>query len=50
LKREDRLIRVPIIKSVVGADLAIVSDSEKNICREIEENLKKEEISKRDEW
>ena len=50
LRREDRLVRVPIIKTAAGADLAIVSDSEKNIYREIEENLRKEEISKRDEW
>jgi len=50
LKREDRLVRVPIIKSVAGADLAIVSDSQKNIYREIEEEMKKESFSKRDHW
>jgi len=50
LRKKDRLIKVPIIKRVAGADLAIVSDSEKRIYREIEENMKKEATSKRDEW
>jgi hypothetical protein len=48
--REDRLIKVPIVKSIAGTNLAVVSDSEKGIYREIEENMKKELISKRDEW
>ena len=50
MKKEDRLISVPIVKSVAGADLTIVSESQKNIYREIEEIKKKENISKRDEW
>jgi hypothetical protein len=50
LKREDRRVRVPIIRRVAGADLEIVTDSEKNIYREIEENMKEEEISRRDDW
>lgn len=50
LRREDRLIKVPIINSVAGADLAIVSDTEKNIYREIEEDMKKESFSRRDNW
>jgi len=50
LKREDRLIELPIVKSVAGADLVVVSDSQKSIYREIEENTKKEAISTRDEW
>ena len=48
--REDRLIRVPIVKSIAGTDLAIASDSEKGIYHEMEESIKKELISKRDEW
>ena len=48
--REERLIEVPIIKSIAGIDLAIVSDSEKNIYRKIEKNRKKELVGKRDEW
>ena len=50
LKREDRLVKVPIVKNVAGADLEIVSDSQKNIYREIEEEMKKESFSKRDHW
>ncbi len=50
LKREDRLINVPIVKSVAGADLTIVSDAERNIYREIEEEMKKGSVSKRDYW
>jgi hypothetical protein len=50
LRREDRLIKIPIVKSVAGADLAVVSDAEKDIYREMEENRKKELISRRDEW
>jgi hypothetical protein len=50
LKREDRLVRVPFVKSSAGADLAIISDSEKNIYREIEKEMKRESDSKRDYW
>ena len=50
LRREDRLIKIPIVKSIAGTNLAIASDSEKNIYREIEESIKKELISKRDAW
>jgi hypothetical protein len=50
LKREDRLIKVPIVKSVAGADLVIISDSEKSIYREIEDEMKKESNNKRDYW
>jgi hypothetical protein len=50
LRREDRLIKVPIIKNVAGADLAIISDTEKNIYREIEKEMKEESVSRRDNW
>jgi hypothetical protein len=50
MKKEDRLILVPSVKSVAGADLTVVSESQKNIYRQIEEIKKKENISKRDEW
>jgi hypothetical protein len=49
-KREDRLVRVPIVRSARGVDLAVLLDSDKNIYREIQENMKREEFSKRDEW
>jgi len=50
LKREDRLIRVPIIKSITGADLTIISDVEKNIYHEINEEMKRDSDSRRDYW
>lgn len=50
LKRDDRLIKIPIIKSVVGAGLVVVSESEKSIYREIEEEMKRDSLSRRDNW
>ena len=48
--RESRLVKVPILKSVAGTDLTVVSESEKDIYREIEKTMKREHISKRDDW
>ena len=48
--REERLVNIPTVKSVVGEDLVVVSPAEKTIYREIEQDLKKESISKRDDW
>jgi hypothetical protein len=48
--REERLVKIPSVKSVAGSDLAVVSSSAKNIYREIEKDQKQEAISKRDEW
>jgi hypothetical protein len=50
VRREDRLIKIPIMKTIAGADVSIVLDSEKEIYRKMEENMKKETVSKRDEW
>jgi hypothetical protein len=50
VKREDRLIRVPILKKAEGTGLDIVSDTDKNIYREIEEEMKKESENRRDYW
>ena len=50
LRREDKLIKVPTVKSVAGKDLVVVSESEKNIYREIDENIRKEAVSKRGHW
>lgn len=50
INKEDRLIRVPIVKSIAGTDIAVVLDADKGIYREIEETAKKEVVSKRDEW
>ncbi len=49
-RKEDRLIRVPIVKSVAGADLAIASSSDNRIFREIGEKVKKETVGTRDYW
>ena len=48
--RADRLVKIPTVKSVPGTDLTVVSSTAKNIYREIEQDLKKESVSKRDEW
>jgi hypothetical protein len=48
--RESRLIRIPIVKRFEGVELAVVSESDKSIYREIDETMKKELASKRDEW
>jgi hypothetical protein len=50
MKREARLIRVPIVKSVAGADMDIVSETQKNIYSEIEEEMKRESEGGRDYW
>lgn len=48
--RESRLRRVPMVKRVEGQGVAIVSDREKYIYREIEDIMKKDLISKQDKW
>jgi hypothetical protein len=50
LRREDKLIKVSTVKSVAGKELVVVSESEKDIYREIDENIRKEAVSKRDNW
>jgi len=50
LRREDRLIKIPIVKSIAGADLEVASKSEKGIYQEMEESVKKEITSKQDKW
>lgn len=50
VKREDRLTKVPIMKSVAGADLDIVSETQKNIYREIEEEMKRDSEGRVDHW
>ncbi len=48
--RESRFVKVPNVKSVAGKDLAVVSESEKEVYRKIEKTMKKEQLSKRDDW
>ncbi|MGE5188340.1 MAG: hypothetical protein ACM3JE_04865 [Betaproteobacteria bacterium] len=50
LTRQSRLLKIPIVRSVAGADLAVASQAEKKIYNDIEENMKRENSSKRDEW
>lgn len=50
IRREDRLVKFPIVKHVAGADLIVVSDFDKGIYRKIDEEIKKEQAGKRDEW
>jgi hypothetical protein len=47
---ESRLVKIPIVRSVADTDLTVISANARNIYREIEQDLKKESISKRDEW
>ena len=49
-RREDRLIKIPIVKSITGGGLALILNSDKNIYREIEDDRKKEIVGKRDAW
>ena len=48
--RESKFVKVPSVKSVAGKDLAVVSESEKDIYNGIEKTMKKEQLSKRDDW
>ena len=48
--RESRLVKIPTVRSVAGTALTVVSSNARNIFNEIEQDLKKESISKRDEW
>jgi hypothetical protein len=48
--RQSRFVKVPIVKSVAGTDLVVVSELEKDIYRRIEKTIKKEYSSKRDDW
>jgi hypothetical protein len=48
--RESKLVKIPTIKNVAGADLTVISYDAKNIYHDIEQDLKKESMSKRDEW
>ncbi len=48
--RHARLIRVPTVKSVAGADLAVVSDKEKTVYSDIEKIAKKDQVTRRDKY
>jgi hypothetical protein len=48
--RQSRLVRIPTVKSVAGADLAVVSGQEKGIYSELEKTAKKEQLTRRDNY
>jgi hypothetical protein len=48
--KESRLVKVPTVKSVAGTDLTVVSSAAQSIYQELDEEKKKEAMSKRDEW
>ena len=48
--RESKFVKVPSIKSIAGTDLAVVSESEADIYRKIEKTMKKEQLTKRDNY
>lgn len=50
VKKEERLISVPIVKRLAGTDLDIVSDLEKEIYRELQKEMKRDSESKRNHW
>jgi hypothetical protein len=48
--RESQLIRVPIVKTVAGTGLSVISEPQKELYDEIEKTTKKEYIANRDGW
>jgi hypothetical protein len=50
IKRVDRLVKVPFVKHIAGADLIVVSDNEKVIYFQLQEDIRKEQNGKRDGW
>jgi len=47
--RQARLIKIPFVKSVTGADIVVVSNQEKQLYLDIEKTVKKEQLSRRNE-
>jgi hypothetical protein len=50
VKRVDRLLRVPFVKSVAGSDLTVSTDAERQIYRELQEDIKREGEGRKDHW
>jgi hypothetical protein len=48
--REDRLVKIPTLKSIAGSDLTVISSTTNDIYKEIEQDQRKESIAKRDQW
>jgi len=49
-KIESRLVKIPIIKNISILNLMVVSSNEKSIYIDLEDYLKKESMSQRDQW
>ena len=47
--RQSRLIKIPLVKSVIGTDIAVISDQEKQLYVDMEKTIKKEQLNKRNE-
>ena len=50
VRRQDRYIKIPIVKKVEREDLEVVSEPTRDVYRQIEKEQKEELLSKRDEW
>jgi hypothetical protein len=50
VSRQDRFIKIPIVKNPTGAEIEVVSKPEQKVYREIEKDLKKELMSQQDKW
>jgi hypothetical protein len=50
LTKEERFRRIPTVKKTEGVDISIISNNEKEVFRDIKDTLRKEQISKRDNW
>jgi len=50
IRREDRLVKVPIVKHVAGSEFIILSDSDRGIYYQLEEDIKRGQTGKKDEW
>ncbi len=50
VRRQDRYIKIPIVKKLAGENVEVVSEPERDVYREIEKDQKEEFMSKRDEW
>ena len=50
VRRQDRYIKIPIVKNATGDEIEIVSKPEKEVYREIEKDLKEEHLSQQDKW
>jgi hypothetical protein len=50
VRRQDRYIKIPIVKNATGDEIEIVSKPQKEVYREIEKDLKEEHVSQQDKW